>query len=189
MKRVFFLILAVGLMMTTVCKGTSVMIMTTNSNELKIFIAGSGSVSIDWGDGTLDETYTLSEYNEDDWKIVYSVPLNGELSVYKGRTYAYYHCYSEISSHKIVITNGNITHLACEDIQLICLDVSENVALSELLCAANELSSLDVSKNTALKKLNCNRNQLTSLDVSKNTELDYLYCGFNKISLLGSVMN
>ena len=184
MKRVIFSIFAAGLLITNVCNGASLMTMTTNSNELKIFIAGSGSISIDWGDGTPVETHTLFEYNENDWNIVYSVPLNGDLSVYKGRTYAYYHCYSDISSHKIVITDGNITHLACEDIQLTCLDVSGNVALSELLCAANELSSLDVSKNTVLKKLDCSRNQLTCLDVSKNTELDYLYCGFNQISLL-----
>jgi len=187
MKRVVFFNLVVGLLITTVCSGQSVITMTTESGGVMISIAGTGTVTIDWGDGSPNKTYTLSKYNEKDWYIATRSDAS-HFSAYDGKVHVYYNYYSDnsdiISSHTIVITGGNITHLSCKRNKLTSLDLGETTTLIELLCDANQLTSLDVSKNKALVNLNCNVNRLSNLDVSKNTELVYFYCSYNQISSL-----
>jgi len=166
MKRVVFSILTAGLLMTAVCNGASVMTMTTEkSGYVEVLVAGSGTFTIDWGDGSAIETETLLEYN-DSWN----------------EQYVYNHNYSGTSSRTIIITGENITHLICSDNQLTNLDVSKNTLLTLLVCSQNQLTSLDVSKNVALIKLLCRDNQLTNLDVSKNTMLMLLNCNGNQLN-------
>jgi len=159
MNRVVFSFLAVGLLMTTVCNGASVMTMTTSSDNVKIRLAGSGTVTIDWGDGSEIITGTLKEYNARWW--------------YKTE---YSYNYTNDSSHTIIITGENITHIRCDGNRLTDLDVSKNTALTSLECRFNQLTSLDVSKNTKLSRLIVQGNQLTSMDVSNNTALTGLDC-------------
>jgi len=150
MKRVVFLIFAVGLLTTTICSGQSVMTMTTSSDKVQIYLSGSGTFTIDWGDGSESETHTLLEqkYCFDD-------------------KYAFRHNYSDTSAHTIKITGDSITHLRCSFNQLTSLDISKNAALTWLDCSNNRLKSLDASKNTKLKTLWCeNNNQLTSFKAS-----------------------
>ena len=63
MKRVFFSILA-ALLITTV-SGANVMTMVTTNDNVNISIAGSGAVTIDYGDGTVKKE-TLSGDNNSD---------------------------------------------------------------------------------------------------------------------------
>ena len=93
------------------------------------------------------------------------------------------------SSEKIITLKGiesfsALTHLDCDGLQLISLDISKNTALTELRCSGNQLTSLDVSKNTALTRLDCRNNQLTSLDVSNNNALIDLDCEDNNLTNL-----
>jgi len=157
-----------------------------NIDEATFQLAGSGTITIDWGDGTQSETHSLTS----------SDPFSAE---------SYWHMYSDNSTYTVTITGNNIEHLDCYETSLTSLDVSKNPALiglscvngkitnldisnnealENLLCLANKLTNLDVSKNTLLTKLGCNENKITHLDVSKNIELVWLECWSNELANL-----
>jgi len=182
-------------------------------------IAGTGTMSIDWGDGTPCESHTLFAPDDNGYWMHDCSP------------YMFKHRYSENSTRTITITGENITDLDLDDgvftgldisnnVELQCLylydrrltsldvsrntalillccdhnqfkslDVSNNTKLECLSCSENQLTSLDVSKNTVLRVLSCSRNQLTSLDLNKNTSLERLYCDFNHLSNLDTSAN
>jgi Leucine-rich repeat (LRR) protein len=140
---------------------------------------GTGSITINWGDGTQNATGTLSG------------------------SQTYTHSYSGSGARNITIT-GTITYLDCSGNQLTSLDVSGATSLTGLNCSGNPLTSLDVS-GTALTRLNvegmgleslsvsgctnmeelqCQENQLTSLDASGCTALQALYCHENRLTSL-----
>ena len=130
------------------------------TENAKILIAGSGTVDIDWGDGSAIETKTLTAEG----------------------SYCY-HIYSEMLSYGVIInSSNNITRLDCSYNRLTSLDVSNNTNLIELDCSGNRLTSLDVSANTALTELNCLGNQLTNLDL--NVTLVNLICNNNQLTNL-----
>jgi len=152
--------------------------MTTEAGGEFIFhLAGSGTATVDWGDGSEKVTLTLHENTDN---------FYGRIGV------RFEHTYPSASIRTITINGENITRLNCGDItsldvsrctELILLDcwgnftsldVSKNTALTSLHVSSKSLASLDVSKNTALTYLNVFGN-LTSLDVSKNTTLAYVY--------------
>ena len=82
-----------------------------------------------------------------------------------------------------------LTILACWNLQLTSLDVTQNSALTILNCSGNQLTSIDVTQNTALTYLDCSSNQLTSLSVSNNTALSGLYCRLNELTSLDVTQN
>ena len=139
--------------MTIIVEGTGIII-----NML-----GSGTMTIDWGDGSVIETHTLSV-------------LGGE----------YGYTYSESSTYTVIITGEKITNMSCRgyESQITGLDVSKNTALIYLRCAGVGISSLDVSKNTKLTELRCQYNKLTDLDVRKNKDLKILDCSDNELTVL-----
>ena len=220
MKRILFCIMAAVVVLTTACEkddmiGQKQMIITTeNFGRVVLLMAGSGTMTIDWGDGTEIETHTLSAF---DGYWYASVPPFGYPPFYsKGKDkYLYYNDYSATSVRTITITGENITHLGlgekwdwrhqltklnvsrnvaltylkCCVTQLKDLDVSRNVALTYLECGGNQLTNLDVSRNVALNYLECESNQLTNLDVSKNTVLEWLSCSRNQLSSLDMTNN
>ena len=184
MKKVFFnyLVIATFAVSTafTSCKKNddndiddvimSTIVMMTNMRGGTINMAGSGTVAIDWGDGSEIDTIMLSSYISDDW-----------LHWQNGNKYRYYHYYSYDASHSITIT-GEITHLSCSNSSLTGLDVSKNLALTYLACRYNQLISLEL--NNKLTYLDCGNNKLESLEVSKNTALAYLACWDNQLKSL-----
>ena len=140
---------------------TTMRMVSQYSGNMRIWLAGSGTATIDWGDGLPSTTYTLSAERKE-----------------------YSRNYSDATPRTISISGENIVNLRCYSNQLTSLDVSKNTVLTELHCDNNQLTSLDISKNTELIYLLCYGNQLTDLDVSKNTELTYLHCGNNKLTSL-----
>jgi len=137
---------------------------------LLLGIAGTGTLHIDWGDGTPYATHFLSPYYEgidscNDWR------------------YKYYRNFPD-SVHTIIIACDIITHFRSMYNGLTDLDVSGCSSLVELVCGGNQLTELDISKNIALTKLYCRDNQLTRLDVSKNTALTVLSCQDNLLTEL-----
>jgi len=142
---------------------------TTQSGEVEIWLGGSGSATIDWGDGSIKETVTLDHPDYLD-EYEFHILLN----------FSHYY-FGASSSHTITITGENITRLDCE-IQLTSLDVSRNTALQRMDCSYCQLTSLDVSKNTSLKRLYCQYNQLISLNVSNNAQLVFIYCFENRLT-------
>ena len=147
------------------------------SGEFYFYIAGTGSVKIEWGDSRKNEKYPLS-LSESDY---YLLTGNNE--------YRFSHNYSDSSVYMVSITGENITHFSCyknsgNSIQITNLDVSRATALRLLECPYTQLTDLDVSKNTALRVLNCSGNQLTNLDISNNIAMRVLNCSGNKLTNL-----
>jgi len=145
----------------------NLMIMSTERGRVDIELAGSGKITIDWGDGTV-ENHTLPKNVDGDY-VTFT-------RIYNSRSY-----------RTIKITGNNITKLNCDDNELISLDISKNSALIELICEENQLTSLDVSKNSALIVLICEENELSSLDVSQNSALKVLDCSENQLT--GAALN
>ena len=145
----------------TVALMANQMMMITQKNSISLQVAGSGTMTINWGDGTNATTHTLS-------------------SALSSHSYTY----TASSAHTIIITGENITALECSSNQLTALDVSKNTVLQNLWCTQNQLTVLDVSNNTALTILEFVLNQLTALDVSNNTALIYLNCSNNQLTTL-----
>jgi len=147
--------------------GTAHVIMTSLAGKVKIYLAGTGTATINWGDGSKSETHNLIFNNFD---------------IFCGKN-SFIHTYSDASAHTITI-NGNITDLTVELNHLTALDVSQNTALIKLDCLGNQLTELNLSKNSALKDLRCDNNQLTELDLSQNSVLIDLDCSDNQLTAL-----
>ena len=92
------------------------------SGDFGFFMAGSGTVLIDWGDGSESETHTLKDYDIFKW-LSYD--------------HKFEHSYSDASVRTITITGENITHLLCGGI--LSLDVSKNPVLKYLYCGMDIL--------------------------------------------------
>jgi len=168
-----------------------VITMTTEIQEVTLYLTGYGEATIDWGDGSQPEVVELNE-----------MPDGFAVYVEKFR---YRRSYPN-QEQRIITISGNITLLICSDNQLTALDVSraqtlirldcrgnggiraldvsQNAALRILQCGENGFTALDVSRNTALSMLICDKNQLTALDISRNTALTYLGCSNNRLTEL-----
>jgi len=134
-----------------------------NVDNLAIKLAGNGTLVIDWGDGTANETHILTSPEPSS-----AVPFR--------------HTCHEASTRTVTIIGENITCLACDCPELISLDVSRNTSLKNLICINSQMTDLDVSNNTALNNLICVYSQLTDLDVRKNLVLTRLDCSGNELS-------
>ena len=182
MKRVFFLILTVALVMIVGCNkenNDDIVMMTMStakSGDVQISMEGVGTINIDWGDGTEIESHVLVPF----------VDMGGWTTSVRTE---FSHSYTDTHTRTIKIIGENITCLECSNNQLTSLDVSKNNALRNLYCDDNQLTSLDVSKNIALFEFFCWNNQLKSLDVSKNTGLAFLQCGNNQLTSLNVSKN
>ena len=149
----------------------SLMTMTTEKSKVKLLMAGTGTVTIEWGDGE-NETRELLPHDYD---------FN---DADKSAKFVFSQIYSNAASRTITITGENITHLRCGYNLLKTLDVSQNAALEILYCNANQLTALDVSQNIALTSLDCTNNGLTALDVTNNIALTWLVCAQNQLTTL-----
>ena len=111
--------------------------------RVKIGLVGSGTFSIDWGDGYSEiSTYEFDGSCEPD-------------------DFTYYgYIYFSTSVRTVTITGQNVTSLDCSAIRLISLDLSSNPALMVLWCANSQLAALDVSRNTALKALSYDKDSV-----------------------------
>lgn len=211
MRRVFLIIIPALICIATVAISGNTAVagqitMTFQPESVvSIRMAGSGTVTIDWGDGSTREIYTLTAHNEK------SNLMDNRHDIKYKDEYLYSHDYSgTFSQVTVTIVGENITFLGCSFLNLTSLDVSRNAALiylhcsnnhltnidvsknvmlSHLICDQNPLKILDVSNNTALTVLNCSANNLTSLDVSKNAALTTLWCAMNQLTILNVSKN
>ena len=160
------IIVAKGMTMTT----------TTKSGEIKLFLAGSGAATIDWGDGHDNDSHFLHEYASLDWQY-------DDIESKIDSKYEYTHNYGGSDSRPIMICGENITHLACSYVVLTDINVSDNSSLKYLDCSYNqEIDKLNISKNTELTHLYCSYNILEQLDIDKNLKLEVLHCGHNQLT-------
>ena len=167
MKKNKFYMLVVLAMLSTSCDkdddndGPNKMTFITQHTTVTMRLAGTGTATIDWGDKSKTQTYSLREFEYASF----------------GPDQGFNHTYSGLSTHTITITGENVTHLSFGNSLISHLDVSRNKMLEYLMCSFNPLTHLDVSKNTKLQSLFCSATQITSFDVSNNAELTVLSCG------------
>jgi hypothetical protein len=152
--------------------------MSGQDGSLSFYLAGNGTMTIDWGIGTEIETYTLNKDDGLGYWLEEKYYYRTDLADYP------------VKSNSITIT-GEITLLGCGQwMGITNLDVSQNTALTYLVCTTNRgLKSLDVSNNTALTYLDCSDDGIKRLDVSKNTALTYLGCSANPLGYLNVSSN
>ena len=136
------------------------MIMTTAKDEIWIALAGSGSATIDWGDGSPKETKSVVV--RDSWP-------------------EFTHIYEKKTTHTITISGNNIEKMMCQGNELITLDVSKNSELTFLYCRINQIRSLNINVLINLEELDCIENQLTSLNLKGLTNLKSMHCDNNKM--------
>ncbi len=156
-------------------------------------LAGSGTATINWGDGSPEQSVELQTLVLDNY---------GQIAA----SHHVPHTYAEGSGTKTIKVTGTITgmdsgntasvtsvdvttmsslkYLDLYDEKLTALNVTKNTALTWLRCPFNAITSLDLSKNSALSRLTCQNNALTRLDVSKNVALTELLCNNNAITAL-----
>ena len=122
-------------------RGSAKIKMTTEKGgNFGISLAGSGTATVDWGDGSEKITLTLKEIPSD--------------LIYGSRVGAWFeHTYQSATIRTITINGDNITALNCMSSELTSLDVSKNTALEYLAVVESQLTNLDLSKNTALSSL------------------------------------
>jgi len=180
----------------------TMLITITDTDIARFSLLGVGTVTIDWGDGSEDETiefmydFERNLYHKYSERGSRTIKINGDyvtllmceyvtaLNVSRNNVLKHLVCSSSILKELDLSKNTALTRLICNFCQLESLDVRKNTALTELSCHSCKLSSLDVSKNTALIHLDCSHNKLTSLDVSNNTALQILKCTSNQIKSL-----
>jgi len=131
---------------------------TTEKDGIVFYLCGSGTATVNWGDGSEKVTLTLKD--GDMYTYLWSAGVD------------FSHRYTSASIRTITVNGDHITGLYCKA-YLTDLDVRCCTELTELYLHCG-LTSLDVSKNVALTKLDCSDNQLKSLNVSKNRALTYL---------------
>jgi Leucine-rich repeat (LRR) protein len=114
------------------------MTMTTSNDEVRFVLNGSGTATVDWGNGSEKKTLEISEYTD----------FSRE--------------FSNTNSRTVTISGMNISYFGCIWGGLTELDVSGNTTLKELSLKVNQLTRLDLLKNTALTYVDIKANQLTA---------------------------
>jgi len=144
-------------------------------------VRGSGSMTIDWGDGAKTETHTLDPHASKHFFHDYNV-ISEFIITITGNNITHFDCSNKNLTSLNISSNETLTYLDCRNCRLTSLDVSNCPALQTLRCFSNPLTSLDVSKNWILKELYCSNNQLSDLDLSNNALLEFMDCRSNSLS-------
>jgi len=166
-----------------------------NNNNVS-FSAMTQKLTIDWGDGTVDNLTPNGVgksfphvYSNQNLQTV-KVTTSGMTGTLNDVSYNYGFALDGSASFQ-ELKFGNCPELIsilCGEDQLSVLEIGKCPALTYLDCSYGQLTALDVSKCTSLTTLYCGDayggcgNQLTSLDVSKCTALTELDCSYNQLS-------
>ena len=154
-----------------------------NTRDLEVALSAEGTVQVDWGDGNLETSGTISEY--DGWTattLTGTVKGEGTVKIY-GDNIIYFGCVSKIDGPQVSsldITNATaLKELYANGNKLTSINLTNNTELTTADLQNNKLASIDVSKNTNLTKLTVS-NQLSSIDISNCQSLQTLYLSDNK---------
>ena len=183
--------------------------MTTSGKEISFDLDGTGTITLDWGDGSparklefvdwrgaltfsrqypdeAPRTITIIGSNITNLRRIHGVT---SLDVSRSNALIKLNCSNTGLTELIINGNSTLKELDCSGNQLTELNLNGITALTVLNCDDNELTTLDLSQNTALKTLTCAINQLTALDLSRNTLLEILFCVGNELTSLDLSQN
>lgn len=149
-------------------------------DEKSIELNYEGVISIDWGDGKVDDSL-MSE----------------------GKNQVFSHTYKQAKQVSCTISGGNIFHIKCDSKKVFAItltnvpnleylsvksgkitkiDVSNLSKLETFYCDGNDIEKIDLSNNTLLESLNVSDNKLTTIDLSELKKLKKAYIDENEIS-------
>ena len=144
MTRVFFSI-SVAILATAMFSedvySQVITISTKSEGEVTLLFLGSGTVSVDWGDGSPKETQNIGERKN---------VISGYARKYSG------------GAHTITLTGKNITHFWCYENDITDITITDNTSLKFLCCHTNQLTELDAGGNKSLEWLSCGSNLLNT---------------------------
>jgi hypothetical protein len=141
-----------------------------HTERVRLYVAGSGKATIDWGDGSPQKTITLEPLPQSNWR-----------AIEKGNDWKTTHDFDKTGNARSVTITGNVTGLSVDGIGLGSLDVTGMAGLEWLNCNYTTLATLDLSESISLRGLTCSHNNLTSLDTSWCRALEELSCHINQI--------
>ena len=169
------------------------------------FSATVKKITIDWGDGSIDEltpngvrrTFTHEYLNRNlqtvkvNTDVMTMINFGGN-SIYGGtkQEIRFGYCPElktiDCSSNALTVLDvskcSTLTSLNCSRNPLISINVSGCTALTILDCYSSRLTSLNTSSCIALTNLDCQDNQLISLNISGCKALYFLECRDNQLS-------
>jgi len=165
------------------------------STQVKFMATGIGNMTIDWGDDSTPELFTLTniksgyqhQYQNDNKHII---EITGHIVYfYAGR----FEIDGSYTSNQIKLLNASnsfaLKQLDCSENIITQLDVSKCTALMDLDCWDNQLTTLNVADCKALVNLRCQKNQLINVDFINNEALTILSCSDNTITNLDMSSN
>ena len=162
---------------------------TPGNDDVISFMAATKKITIDWGDGTVDE-YMPNGIE----KIFFHEYLSQNLQTVSivTESMTYFSCSHNIGlNFRCVFRElrfGKCTELKriiCSAHELTVLDIKNVViSLETLLCWDNQLTTLDVSGASKLTDLECHKNRLSKLDLNGCTNLWTLVCSYNQLTEL-----
>lgn len=85
---------------------------------------------------------------------------------------------------ELTVNNKSLEVLHISNNDLIFLDISEAINLTNVLLTTNKINSLDVSSNQKLQTLLISDNQLQSINLTENNKLTHLYITSNQLNSL-----
>jgi len=184
---------------------------TPSEYYVQLLLGGSGTIDVDWGDGTQTFTYKIPDnyLSINHWisgSAVSTVTITGDNIMYleivgSGLADLTIDLNAGISLESFNFRNDNnsrgrrltsldvgdctaLKTLYCYGAGLTALGVNNCTALETLYCYGTGLAFLDVSTCKALMSLYCYGSGLETLDVSSCTSLALLDCSRNKLSTL-----
>ena len=155
--------------------------LTTSKKDVKIILTGSGTATINWGDGKTPENFALTANNTTRTRsyasaVAHTITVTGAINTLN--------C-SENQLTSLTLNNcGALSDLRCFNNNLKTLNISDCPNLTQLHAGANELTSLIFTSCTKLQLFSCYGNKLTSLNVSGQANLTHLHCDRNQLTSL-----
>jgi hypothetical protein len=170
-------------------------VVTPDANVVT-FHATARKLTVDWGDGTVDE-YADVDLNRD--AITRSYADNAPRTVrVMAEGLTAFGDDAEFTTGGIGVSRylagafDRVAFANCPDLlqvvfdanTLMALDLIGVPALEKLWVMGNNLATLNLAACPALERLTCSRNQLTNLDVSARAALVQLVCDWNQLAAL-----
>ncbi len=190
MKRIFTLlsafVCAIGMQAQTTPSITFTADVDGKARTIALATAEVSKVSIDWGDGVLQE-YDVTDYDLD-WptEINGTIAGAGTVKIYGTDITDFTASYDKVEDASRIsavdLTNAPaLERLDLNGNVITGIDLSKNANLLNVILSSNKLASLDLKANPAITSLTLTNNELSSIDLSGNPALATLKVDNNKI--------
>ncbi len=155
---------------------------TSNSTfEFKLAMKNEGKISVDWGDGNLQE-YEIGKSIKilEATTVKGNVKKNSEIKVF-GKDIVFLYSREQGIKHLDLTNARDLRSIDCGMNSIQNIDVSNLPYLSYLNLYKNEIKFLDLSHNVNLRNINMSENNLSTLDFSFNPSVQHVSLIGNKL--------